>query len=96
MSRDYFSVTAEAERDAGDAGEMTQHNLLQSTMSLYGRCAGIAVPQRTTQERVGTYDEIVFSGELSGSFRDRVEADRMGAIRAGTFRHASFGLTPFA
>jgi hypothetical protein len=96
MSQDYFSVTARAERDAGDAGEMTQHNLLQSTMSLYGRCADLAVPQRTTQGRVGTCDEIVFSGELSGSFRDRVEADRVGAIRAGTSRHASFGFIPFA
>jgi len=96
MSRDYFSVTAWAERHAGDAGEMTQHNLLQSTINPYDCCADIAVPQRTTQERVGTRAEIVFSGELSGSFRDRVEADRVGAIRAGTSRRASFGLTPFA
>ncbi|MGN6309088.1 MAG: hypothetical protein ACTHNN_05970 [Xanthobacteraceae bacterium] len=96
MSRDYFSVTAEAERDAGDAGAMTQHNLLQSTIPLYDCYVGIAVPQRTSQERVGTCDKIIFSGELSGPFRDRVEADRMGAIRTGTFRHASFGFTPFA
>jgi hypothetical protein len=100
MSRDFFSVAAKAERNAGDVGAMAQHNLLQSTISPYDRCAGIAVPQRTTRERMGNCDEIVFSGELSGSFRDRVEADRMGAIRAGTFRQASrqasFGFTPYA
>jgi len=96
MSQDYFSVAAGAERDAGDAGKMTRHNLLQSTIHLYDCYAGIAVPQRTTQVRMGTCDGIAFADELSGSFRDRVEADRMGAIRAGTSRHASFGFIPFA
>lgn len=96
MSRDYSSVTAGAERDAGDAGEMAQHNLLQSTINLYDRCIGSTVPERTMQKRAGTRDGIVFADELSGPFRDRVEAGRMGATRAGTFRYASFGFTPFA
>ncbi|MBN9011664.1 MAG: hypothetical protein J0H25_01130 [Rhizobiales bacterium] len=96
MSLDYFSVTAGAERDAGDAGEMTQHNLLQSTIHLYDRHTGIVVPQNATRKRVGTRDDLAFVDELSGPFRDRVEADRMGPIRAGTSRHASFGFIPFA
>ena len=96
MSQDYFSVAAGAKRDVGDAGAMTQHDLLQSTINLYDRCADIAVPQRTMQERVETCDGIASAYEPSGFFPDRVEADRMGAIRAGTSRHASFGFTPFA
>jgi hypothetical protein len=96
MSQDYFSVAAGAERDAGAAGEMTQHDLLQSTISRYGRDTGITIPHRTMQKRAGTRVGIAFADELSGSFRDRVEADRMGAIRAGTSRHASFGFIPFA
>jgi hypothetical protein len=96
MSQDYFSVAAGAERDAGDAGEMAQHNLLRSTINLYDRRTGITVLQRAIQKRAGTRDGIAFADELSASFRDRVEADRMGPIRAGTSRHASFGFIPFA
>jgi len=96
MSLNYFSVAAGAERDAGDAGMMAQHILLQSTINLFDRRVRIAVPQRAMQKRAGTHNDIAFDDELSGSFRDRVEVDCMGPIRAGTSRHASFGFIPFA
>ncbi|MBN8963254.1 MAG: hypothetical protein J0H71_19160 [Rhizobiales bacterium] len=96
MSQDCLSVTAGAERDIGSAGQIFPPHCFRSTTSQHSRCIRITVSRKAMQRNAGTRGAIVFTGELSGSFRDRVEADRMGAIRAGTSRHASFGFTPFA
>jgi len=96
MSHNHLSVAAGAERGTAAAGRIDRQNPLQPMTSLYDRRAGITVPRRTMQTRAGHRDGIVSIDEPSGSFRDRVEAGRVGAVRAGTSRYASFGFIPFA
>jgi hypothetical protein len=94
MSKDCLSVAAWTERGITSTDRILPQNLIRPATSLFDRLGDIASCRNVTQEGVGTGNAIDFAGEPSRFFRDRVVADRMGAILAGTSRPTSFGLTP--